>query len=287
MIKRAALVWLAAFLSAGVAWAACDDTSPAEVYPTANVLPENLLRIYIYFPRPMDLGQGIELVRLLDASGDEVERAFLSNRDDLWSPDRRRLTLLLDPGRVKTGLDAHEELGRALIPGQAYTFEVSGSARGADGCLLGVGTRHAFTVAAADYDPPQPALWDFAAPGVSSTDPLNVVLGTAHDHLSLAYRLRVLDADGAVVPGGISLGANEASWHFTPKEAWQPEPYALVIDERLEDLAGNRPGLLFDRPIDQAPLPWKRALPFTPRPRRFSGSSAWTEFCLFDAHPHV
>lgn len=265
MIKSAAAVALAVLWSAGAAGAACDDPGPVEIYPTADVLPENLLRIYVYFPRPMALGQGIEMVRLVDAVGDTVEGVFLGNREDLWSPDRRRLTLLLDPGRVKTGLDAHEKLGRALVRGKAYAFVVSGSARFADGCALEHTTRHDFTVEPADIDPPQPTAWDLSQPRAASIDPLIVGLGSSHDHLSLAYRLRILDASGAVVPGAISLGPDEQSWLFTPRKAWKDARYMLVIDERLEDLAGNRPGLLFDRPLDQPPQPWQDTLAFTPR----------------------
>lgn len=265
MIRRFVAVSLAAFWAVGAAMAACDEAH-VDIYPKAEVLPENLLRIYIYFPRPMDLGQGIGMVRLLDADGAQVEQAFLSNREDLWSPDCKRLTLLLDPGRVKTGLEAHEALGRALVPGRAYAFEVSGAALDADGCALGVDTRHHFTVTSADLELPQPSQWLVSRPQAGSSEPLEVTLGSPHDHLSLAFRLRVLDGDGATVPGSIALGADEASWSFTPRAPWQTEPYALEIDERFEDLAGNRPGLLFDRPLDQSPLPWVRALDVTPAP---------------------
>lgn len=264
MIRRCVLFSLAGLWVAGAALAACDEAGHVDIYPSAKVLPENLLRIYIYFPRPMDLTQGTQMVRLLDADDNQVEQAFLSNREDLWSPDRRRLTLLLDPGRVKTGLEAHETLGRALVVGRDYAFEVSGAALGADGCALGIKTRHEFRVTSADLESPQPSQWRVSQPQVASTEPLEVALGSPHDHLSLAFRLRVVDADGAVVPGSIALGLDEESWQFTPRAPWQSEPYTLVIDERLEDLAGNRPGLLFDRPLDQAPLPWRRALEFTP-----------------------
>ena len=265
MIMRLSALSLAAVWAASAAVAECTDAGGVDIYPTADVLPENLLRIYVYFPHAMDLGQGIEMVRLLDASGDPVEQAFLSNREDLWSPDRRRLTLLLDPGRVKTGLDAHEELGRALVPGQSYAIEVSGDALTADGCPLGDDTWHAFQVTTADFEPPEPSDWLMSPPQTMTTDPLEVALGSPHDHLSLAFRLRVLDESGAVLPGSVALGDDEASWLFTPDAAWQPERYTLTIDERLEDLAGNRPGLLFDRPLDQAPLPWENAFDFTPQ----------------------
>ncbi|MEO0916769.1 MAG: hypothetical protein AAFY31_07260 [Pseudomonadota bacterium] len=255
---------LAVLWSASSALAACQNPQQAEIYPTARILPENLLRIYVYFPRPMNPDHGLTHVRLVDAAGGTVEGAFLSNREDLWSPDRRRLTLILDPGRVKTGLQAHEALGRALEPGEGYAFEVSGNALGADGCALGMDTRHSFTVASADLEPPDPASWGLSVPKAQSTEPLEVTLGSTHDHLSLAFRLRVLDDTGAVVRGSISLGPNEESWEFKPSAPWADAVYTLAIDERLEDLAGNRPGLLFDRPLDQAPAAWDRRLAFTP-----------------------
>ncbi|MEM8580069.1 MAG: hypothetical protein AAGF50_02590 [Pseudomonadota bacterium] len=264
MITRVSALALAALGLAGAALADCDADGRVEIYPTAEVLPENLLRIYVYFPHPMDTSQGVEIVQLLDAAGDPVEHVFLRNRDDLWSPDRRRLTVLLDPGRVKTGLEAHDALGRALVPGQSYAFEVSGRALQADGCALGASTRHAFQVGPADLEPPQPSSWQLAPPQADTTDNLEVALGSAHDHLSLAFRLRVLDGEGTIVPGAIALGPGEASWNFTPRAEWRIETYTLAIDERLEDLAGNRPGLLFDRPLDQPPSPWVPSVPFMP-----------------------
>ncbi|MEL6236634.1 MAG: hypothetical protein AAFR46_19735 [Pseudomonadota bacterium] len=268
MIARALGLTLAALWAAGTASAACPDPAEGgvEFYPSGEFLPANLLRIYIYFPRSMAADQGFQNVRLLDDAGRAVDGVFLENRADLWSPDRRRLTLLLDPGRVKTGLDAHAALGRALVPGQAYAFELSAAAQDDQGCPLGVAGRHSFTVAAADIDPPDPAGWSLTVPMAAGTAPLIVDLGSAHDHLSLAFRLRVLDAAGAIVPGAIALGPDERSWMFTPRAPWAAAPHHLAIDERLEDLAGNRPGLLFDRPVDQAPLPWQSRLSFTPSP---------------------
>ena len=266
MILRTVSATLAAFWVAGSALAACPDANDghADFYPTAERLPENLLRIYVYFPRAMGQQEGVETVQLLDDKGDPLPGVFLANRSDLWSPDRHRLTMLLDPGRVKTGLIANAELGRALVPGRMYAFEVSGTALDADGCPLGTNTRHEFMVTAADLDPPDPARWTLKAPAAKTTEPLIVSLGSAHDHLSLAFRLRVHDAKGRSLAGAISLGPGEETWQFTPLNPWSATPYYLVIDETLEDLAGNRPGQLFDRPIAQEPVPWTQKLQFTP-----------------------
>ena len=268
MTPRRLALSLAVLWAASSAWAACPNAieGQVDIYPTARELPENLLRIYVYFPRPMSEEEGLKNVRLLDDTGASIPSVFLANREDLWSPDRRRLTLLLDPSRIKTGLVAHEDMGRALVSGRSYAFDVSGEALDANGCPLGAGSRHEFTATVVDTDTPDPADWTLWDPRANSTEPLIVTLDSAHDHLSLAYRLRVLDPEGAIVPGAVALGEDETSWEFTPRSRWTTATYSLAIDDRLEDLAGNRPGVLFDRPPDQAPKPWNSRLEFTPTP---------------------
>ena len=229
---------VAAFFATGsLAQAACAAAQGVDIYPTAKVLPENLLRVYVYYPRPMSAHEGKQHVRLLKSDGAEIDGVFLTNRADLWSPDQRRLTLLFDPGRVKTGLIANENLGRALIAGESYMLDVSGSALDTAGCPLGIDTQHSFAVENADTDPPDPARWTIVTPRAHSIDTLRVDLGSAHDHLSMVFRLRVLDRDGNTVPGEIALGPKEELWEFTPRAAWTAARYTLAIDERLEDLA--------------------------------------------------
>jgi len=251
---------------ATTAFATCPapEAGRVDIYPTAKVLPENLLRIYVYYPRAMAASAGLSDIRLLDADGTPMDGVFLPTREDLWSQDRRRLTVLMDPGRVKTGLDASEVMGRALRSGHSYTLEVSGGSMDVAGCVLGQKTAVAFEVGPPDLDPPDPSEWVLSTPKLGSRDPLMVNLGSPHDHLSLAFRLRVLDAEGSIVPGQIGLSPNEDGWEFTPRLAWGAETYSLTIEDSLEDLAGNRPGVLFDRPSGQAPKPWLGRLPFQP-----------------------
>jgi hypothetical protein len=263
---RSGLASLLLALSAGSA-SACPMPAvdgQVEIYPTAEVLPSNLLRIFVYFPRPMDRSEILSHIALVDAAGREVDGAFLSNRYDLWSPDATRLTVLLDPGRVKTGLAAHDAMGRALEEGQRYTLVVRAMADDAQGCPLGAETAHAFVAGPADLNPPAPGDWALNQPEIGTRGPLTVDLGGPHDHLSLAYRLRVLDAAGNPVRGRIDLGAGERLWHFTPVDAWPDAPHRLVIDERLEDLAGNRPGALFDRPVGAPVVDWTEQIDWAP-----------------------
>ena len=255
-------------LSANPVFASCpvpSEGASVDIYPTAQILPSNLLRIYVYFPRPMQADDILGKIHLLNGSGQVVTGAFLPNRFDLWSSDRTRLTVLLDPARVKTGLAAHNAMGRALTEGAQYTVIVLGSAKDAGGCPIGTDTSYAFTGGPPDLTPPMPETWRIDVPAVASRDHLTVDLGDAHDHLSLAYRLRVLDETGSVVSGKITLVNAESAWRFVPRTSWTDQSYRIAIDPRLEDLAGNRPGQLFDSPIGAAVADWKETLEFHPQ----------------------
>jgi len=263
------------FLIAGLAAAlvagplqACEDgqTEVSDVYPSGTALPENLLRFYIYFSAPMGEGDILPAINLLDAEGRRVEGVFLPNRFDLWSADRTRLTLLLDPGRVKSGLQANLALGRALVPGETYHLQISDTAQDARGCALASAHSATFEATEADLSSPSPAEWVLTVPKVETRAPLKVALDGPVDHLSLAYRLRVIGPDGAPVPGRIDLGESETDWLFTPRAPWQETAYGLAIDPTLEDLAGNRPGVLFDQPIGTPETPWPRVLDWSPAP---------------------
>lgn len=266
MITWMALACITSFWAAEVA-ASCSHIEPTgsvDIYPSGSVVPENLLRMYIYFPRKMRTEDSLSHIHLLDAKGERLDGVFLAPKYELWSPDHRRLTLLLDPGRVKSGLAAHENLGRALIPGQDFTLMIMESLVDADGCALGKQTKHRFRVDRSDSEPPDPESWFLNVPTVGRDDPLVVDLGSAHDHLSLAYGLRVVDSDGEIVPGALNLEDAESVWVFRPAQTWREASYTVTIDSGFEDLAGNRPGVLFDQPIAEQPKEWSNRLPFRP-----------------------
>ena len=248
---RRLFIGLAALTLGGHPATACSTPGATEVdqiYPSAAVVPENLLRIYLYFTGPMGEADILPHITLRRADGTVVEGAFLANRYELWSPDRTRLTLLFDPGRVKTGLDAHDALGRALIAGERYVVMVEPRAQDASGCDLAAAYSHGFVAGPGDLEPPDPNDWVLDLPQAGTTDPLRVRLGTAHDHLSMAFRIRV-KLDGDVLPGRVALENEESVWVFAPRAAWTSARHEVSIAEELEDLAGNRPGQLFDQPI--------------------------------------
>lgn len=218
-----------------------------DIYPTSDVLPANLLRFYVYFSQPMQREVALEHVTLrVRSSGEPVTGAFFRSRYGLWSADGRRLTLLLDPGRVKSGLDASEALGRAFAPGEHYRLEVDSAFPASNGCGLASGVSKRFAIGAADLDKPRLDRWQLRTPRAMSRDPVSILLNGPHDHVSLAYRIRVKTGDGQPVAGSIALSANETEWRFAPQAPWSNGPYVVHVDPALEDLAGNRLTGLFD-----------------------------------------
>jgi hypothetical protein len=49
-------------------------------------------------------------------------------------PDMTRLTLFIDPGRIKRGVAPLEEIGPALHAGKRYTLEIDSGWHDASGC---------------------------------------------------------------------------------------------------------------------------------------------------------
>lgn len=255
MLQAAAGVLIAALAIGAPAARACDGdgdavgaTSVSDVYPTADLLPENLLRFYIYFSAPMARDSVSAAITLSDSGGAPIPGVFLSNHHALWSPDGRRLTLILDPGRVKTGLDAHEAMGRALTAGERYTLMVDASALDVAGCRLSSTFTKAFLASEADVTLPNIHDWRLASPSAGTRETLELHLNGPHDHVSLAHRIRVRDLQGTVVAGAIALANHEQTWRFTPRAPWRAQDYAIIVDTTLEDIAGNRVTGLFDRP---------------------------------------
>ncbi|OYW07952.1 MAG: hypothetical protein B7X34_09795 [Acidobacteriia bacterium 12-62-4] len=158
------------------------------VYPTADRLPENLLKFYVVFSGPMQRGEGWTRLQLLKANGTPVELPFLEIDQELWDPGNRRFTILFDPGRIKRGVLPLNEVGPALVVGETYTLVVDAAWRDAAGAPLRTGYRKKFTVTEAERRPIEPSAWRVVTPRAGSRDPLTVEFGRPLD-AALALRL--------------------------------------------------------------------------------------------------
>ena len=149
-------------------------TVATAVYPSAQVLPENLLRFYIHFSAPMSRGEAYRHIRLLDATAKPVADPFLELNEELWSGDGCRFTLLFDPGRIKRGLKPREEVGPVLEQGCIYTLVIDRAWPDAHGRPLGGEYRRQFQVGPPDQTSPALRDWSIQAPAAGRRDPLTI-----------------------------------------------------------------------------------------------------------------
>jgi len=244
-------------------------TRVAGVFPSADEVPENQLRLYISFSAPMGLASGSTHVRLLDQTGRPVKDPFLPLDVDLWNEDRTRYTVLFDPGRVKRGILPNEEMGRALIVGQKYTILVDETWRDANGQPLAAPFRREFRVGPAEERAIDPAAWRLGVPLASTREPLVVSFPGPLDYGLLHRALTISTVRRERVAGDIRLEAGETRWLFTPRIPWQAGEYRLLASSILEDVAGNRIGRPFevgDPGSENANVePMSAALPFRVR----------------------
>jgi hypothetical protein len=215
-----------------------------QVYPTADVLPSNVLRLYILFSAPMSQGEAAAHIKIEDDKGKVLPDELLPG-EELWDPSFRRLTMTFDPGRIKRGLTSNRTIGPPIAEGRHYTLVVDRNWPDARGVPMVQGFTRSFVGGPANRTPPDPAEWRVTAPPKGTTKAL-VVDFPAPMNYALLLRLIQVTRARAKVAGAITLDRHEAEWLFTPDTAWQAGDYQLVVDTGIEDLAGNRIGEPFD-----------------------------------------
>jgi hypothetical protein len=240
------------------------------IYPSSRTVPLNLLKIYIQFSAPMRESEAQHAVQVRRAdTGQVLEGVFLPMEPELWDPGRTRLTLLLDPGRIKRGLAPHLEVGYPLTVGVPVVVRVDRAFRDADGISLVDGLERRYDVGAAVRRHVSPSDWRMQPPRTDSLEPLRVEFDRPMDYALLQHSLVVSDGHGRAVDGEVESGEGEMTWTFTPGVRWRQQPYELRVDPRLEDLAGNSLTRVFDRDLsrpEDAPLSLSLpAIDFRPR----------------------
>jgi hypothetical protein len=217
-----------------------------QVYPSARQVPENLLKFYIHFSAPMSRGQIYEHIHLRDANHRDVELPFLELDQELWDPSMTRLTLFIDPGRIKRGVKPLEEIGPALEAGRSYSLEIDPDWRDGNGHPLQQPFRKEFEVIAPDRDPLDPRRWVVRAPSAETRDPLFLEFNKFMDNALARRLIRVIGPAGKTLDGAVDLANEERSWRFVPTSPWKGGNYRVEVDPIIEDLAGNNIGKAFE-----------------------------------------
>ncbi|MFZ0387241.1 MAG: hypothetical protein WAL22_16365 [Solirubrobacteraceae bacterium] len=229
---------------------------PIRISPQANVLPANTLRFYIHFPRPGEAHFNRDHLRLLNEAQQAVPDPFLVLSQELWSADGRRLTVLMEPGRIKRGLGTDPAHEPALVVGRTYSLVVT---------ALGQTARHSFRVS----DPVRQAVdethWRLVPPTVGSLEPAVVHFDRVMDAALCEDEIEVLTPSREVVQTRASLAPDGTTVRLTPSHPWHAGEHHLLVSERLEDVSGNRLGEALDHHLGAGSPPRAGMINFTTR----------------------
>lgn len=212
-----------------------DDPPYVDLSPASVAIPANTLKLYLDFSEPMEQGVFLKHLTLQRRNGEEVAGAF--RETELWSPDGKRLTVMLHPGRQKTGVNLNIDEGPVLIVGEHYRLVVSGQWRSTSGVSLGKEGVFTLEPIAADHEQPDPARWQVHAPKAGTLDPLVVITDELFEPQIFQRALQVPGIAGQAEAKVIDLKRLE--WRFTPEKPWKAGDHQITIDPELEDMAGN------------------------------------------------
>lgn len=225
-------------------------TAVTNIFPSATLIPANLLKIHIYFSRSMSEGHSKDYIHVIDDKGDTLNNVFLDLQPELWNEDRSGLTLWLDPGRIKRDLQPNLKLGPLLKINSNYRIVVSKLWKDKFGTKLTDNFTKSYTVVHEDREKPALELWDLSYPVAKTRGALILDFQESIDY-ELASNAIQIFKDEQVFHGNVTLNSNESQWRFKPTEPWLPGKYKLIIETRLEDLAGNNLNRLFDRDLER------------------------------------
>jgi hypothetical protein len=214
-------------------------------------VPANLLRFAVTFSAEMEEGSAAGHIQLLDETGVVMPGTLLEIPPELWDREHRRLTVLIEPGRIKRGLQPHEQAGPPLREGGTVTLMVEAVIRDAGGLALIEDARRTYRVGPPIRSRVDPKQWEVRWPNAPS-EPLVVRFGRPLDRALVGRYVHVLDAHGRAVAGRGTLNEAAQRWEFCPTdEGTDPANWTLRVDSRLEDLAGNSVRRVFDRDLER------------------------------------
>lgn len=225
------------------------STTVDAIGPAVESVPANLLRFTVTFSSEMEEGSAAGRIQLQDDTGANILGALLDMPPELWDRDRRRLTVLVEPGRIKRGLQPNVQAGAPLREGGTVTLVVDSGIRDSSGARLAEEARRTYRVDAPIRSRIDPTRWQVTWPDAPA-DSVVVRFDRPLDGALAQRYLRVVDGDGNPVAGQTHIDEAVRQWMFTPSVG--VNHLELHVDSRLEDLAGNSVRRVFDRDLDRA-----------------------------------
>jgi len=224
------------------------------IYPTRDTVPENLLKMYFVFSKPMqEVNSALEYITVIDETKNEEVSVFLELQTELWNKDHTQLTLWLDPGRIKTDLIPNKNLGLPITKGHGYSIHVSKEFKDAQGNMLIDNYSKTIFVSKRDSQLPNLINWMLKSPEANTLNELIIDFGESLDFALATETVSIINSNNKIVDGNFILSNNESKLQFKPASKWKSGNYTILVDSKLEDLAGNNLNHLFDRDLATEP----------------------------------
>jgi hypothetical protein len=228
-------------------------TEVTHIFPSCDLLPENLLRFYVCFSNSMQRGRALAEISLLDSDGQPVADALYRPPVELWDRTMRYLTVLLDPGRLKRWVGPNSELGPPLKREQKYSLEIGSGMTDLHGHPLRKIFRKHFTVGNAVRERLSIEDWKILLPVTGSRQALALLFTNPIDWALHFHTISIESKDGLAIDGRFALDQCERRWSFTPNSPWIAGIYCIIVVSNLEDVCGNSIAGAFDRPLRNGP----------------------------------
>lgn len=217
------------------------------IYPTINIVPENLLKMYFQFSKPMqEVGSSLDFITVTNNTTNKTVDVFLDLKSELWNAEHTQLTLWLDPGRIKTGLIPNKEKGLPLLKDNVYSLKISSHWKDAKGTTLIKNYEKTFNVVGRDEHKPSANQWEL----ITTPKLLTIHFNEPLDGILALESFSIINASKELIQGDYKLINAEQTLEFRPNSNFQKGIYSIIVESRLEDLAGNNLNHLFDEDLN-------------------------------------
>ena len=220
------------------------------IYPTSDTVPENLLKMYFIFSKPMqEVGNMLDYVKVYNKTERREESIFLALENELWNTEHTQLTLWLDPGRIKNGLIPNQEKGLPIKKGTEYEITINMKLKDADRIPLANTYSKTFYVDARDELSPDIAHWKIFTPKAGTRNALTIDFKEPLDAMLAEETIDIFSIAKQAIIGTYKLANHQRRLTFVPDTDWAKGDYRIFINPILEDLAGNNLNRLFDEDL--------------------------------------
>ncbi|MFT4929509.1 MAG: hypothetical protein ACI8WB_005642 [Phenylobacterium sp.] len=217
------------------------------IYPRLNILPQNVLRFYVYFSQPMSFDNPYDYLSIVNQDNAVVKTSFVEFRQGLWDQSRTRLTVFIHPGRIKRGVGPNLTQGPVFIQGQRYRLKVDQRFKTLDGMALSADFEKTFEIGAPVYEKLNLARWQLVLPPVNSQQRLVIKPERALDPLISVQMITLVNRNtGMPIDVNFTVDAAGVNLFVQPDSPWLAGEYQLKFESKLEDLSGNTPAWAFD-----------------------------------------